>query len=251
MQASNLGYQTWVLAIYLLTTSLKGQSSMKLHRDLNITQKSAWFLAYRIRKAFANQYDGERSPVSGPVEVDETYMGGKRSNMSNAQRKALADVGAGRGAAGKTAVAGAKDRATNQAAAGVASSTSKSVLQDFVGSHVADEAVVYTDGASVYDDLPNPHKAVNHSVMEFVRGDVHTNGVESFWSMLKRGYKGIYHKMSPKHLDRYVQEFAGRHNFRNADTLLQMGVVVRALEGRHPNYTDLTEPNGLSSGARS
>ena len=114
-----------------------------------------------------------------------------------------------------------------------------------------DKAVVYTDGASVYEDLPHPHAAVNHALMEYVRGDVHTNGVESFWSMLKRGYKGIYHKMSPKHLDRYVQVFAGRHNLRDAGTLAQMGLAARVLEGRHITYADLTEPNGLSSGARS
>ena len=87
--------------------------------------------------------------------------------------------------------------------------------------------------------------------MKFVRGDIHINGMESFWSMLKRGYKGIYHKMSPKHLDRYVQEFAGRHNIRDAGTLRQMGAVVRELEGRHLTYADRTEPTGRASGARS
>ena len=86
--------------------------------------------------------------------------------------------------------------------------------------------------------------------MEYVRDDVHTNGVESFWSILMRGHKGIYHKMNPKHLDRYVQEFASRHNVHNTNMFRQMGVVVRALEGRHITYGNLTEPNGLSLGVR-
>ena len=107
LQGSHLGYQVWVIAIYLLTTSLKGQSSMKLHRDLDITQKTAWFLAHRIRNSFAAPGNGG---FAGPVGVDETYMGGRRKNMSNARRKELA--GTGRGAVGKTAVVGAKDRAT-------------------------------------------------------------------------------------------------------------------------------------------
>ena len=106
MQNSPLGYQIWVVAIYMLTTSLKGQSSMKLHRDLEITQKTAWFLARRIRETFV----AKNGPFAGPVEVDETYVGGRRKNMSNARRKELA--GTGRGAVGNTAVVGAKDRAT-------------------------------------------------------------------------------------------------------------------------------------------
>ncbi len=245
MQGSPLGYQTWVVAIYLLTTSLKGQSSMKLHRDLNITQKSAWFLAHRIRKTFAEQ----REPFSGPVEVDETYMGGKRKNMSNAKRRELADTG--RGAVGKTAVVGAKDRATKQAAARVVESTDKPTLQGFVAEHAAPHATVYTDEASAYEGMPFDHETVKHSALEYVRGDVHTNGTESFWSMLKRAHTGIYHKMSPKHLDRYVQEFAGRHNLRDEDTLVQMGTVVRGLEGKRLTYAALTAENGRDSGARS
>ena len=231
LQGSPLGYRIWVIAIYLLTTSLKGQSSMKLHRDLKVTQKTAWFLAHRIRKTFDNNEDGEGGHFTGPVEVDETYMGGKRKNMSNAKRKQLADEGAGRGAVGKTAIVGAKDRATKQVRAQVVESTDKPTLQGFVLEHAAPDATVYTDEASAYEGLPRTHEAVKHSVSEYVRGQVHTNGMESFWSMMKRGYIGIYHKMSPKHLGRYVDEFAGRHNLRESDTLTQMGAVVRGFEG--------------------
>ena len=238
-----------VVAIYLLTTSLKGQSSMKLHRDLKVTQKTAWFLAHRIRKTFANDDDADEGEhFSGPVEVDETYMGGRRANMSNARRKELADTG--RGAVGKTAVVGVKDRATKQVAARVVERTDAATLQGFVVEHTAPGATVYSDDSSAYDSLPFDHDTVKHSLSEYVKGDVHTNGIESLWSMLKRAHKGIYHKMSPKHLDRYVQEFAGRHNPRDADTLTQMAVVVRGLEGKRLTYAALKQPNGLSSGAR-
>ena len=109
LQGSHLGYQIWALAIYLLTTSLKGQSSMKLHRDLGTTQKTAWFLAHRIRDAFSENGGGG---FSGPVEADGTYVGGRRANISNAKRAELADMG--RGPVGKTAVIGVKDRATKR-----------------------------------------------------------------------------------------------------------------------------------------
>ncbi len=245
MQGSHLGYQVWVIAIYLLTTSLKGQSSMKLHRDLEITQKSAWFLAHRIRKTFS---DGS-NPFAGPVEGDESYFGGRRKNMSNAKRKALA--GTGRGAVGKTAVVGLKDRATNQVRAKVTERVDALTLQGFVVENTASDATVYTDDASAYMGLPRKHETVRHSVSEYVRGMAHTNGMESFWAMMKRAHQGIYHKFSPKHLDRYVQEFSGRHNLRDEDTLVQMGMVVRGFEGKCLTYETLKQPNGLSSGARS
>ena len=246
LQGSHLGYQTWVLAIYLLTTSLKGQSSMKLHRDLEVTQKTAWFLAHRIRDAFS---EPDKGGFAGPVEVDETYIGGLRKNMSNAKRKELA--GTGRGAVGKTAVVGAKDRATHQVRAKVVEHTDAATLQEFVIDHAAPGATVYSDDSSAYESLPFDHDTVKHTLSEYVRGDVHTNGIEGLWSMFKRAHKGIYHKMSPKHLDRYVQEFAGRHNFRGQDTIDQMGAIIRGFEGKRLTYDALKQPNGLSSGARS
>ena len=242
LQGSPLGYQIWVVAIYLLTTSLKGQSSMKLHRDLKVTQKTAWFLSHRIRKTFA----ADNGPFSGPVEVDETYMGGRRKNMSKSKREKLE----GRGTVDKTAVVGIKDRDSNQVAAKVVKNADAETLQGFIVEHADAFATVYIDDASAYASLPFDHESVKHSVGEYVKGAAHTNGIESFWAMLKRAHKGIYHKMSPKHLDRYVQEFAGRHNLRGADTLTQMGRVVRGLEGKRLTYADLKEPNGLPSGAR-
>lgn len=246
MEGTRLPYRSWAIAIYLLTTNLKGVSSMKLHRELGITQKSAWFMLHRLRKA-AESCAGM---FTGPVEADETYIGGKRANMSNAKRRGLADAGFGRGPSGKTAVVGVKDRATKQVRAKVTERLDAPSLQGFVVEHTAPDATVYTDEASAYEGLPRPHESVKHSASEYVRGQIHTNGVESFWSMMKRGYIGIYHKMSPKHLHRYVSEFAGRHNDRESDTADQMCSLVRGMAGKSLTYDELIAPNGLDSGAR-
>jgi transposase-like protein len=152
MEGSKLGFQVWMVATFLLSTNLKSVSSMKLHRDLDITQKSAWFLAHRLRRAL----DRDGGKFSGPVEVDETYFGGKRKNMSNAKRKELAEQGAGRGAVGKTAVVGIKDRETKHVRAKVVENTDKATLQGFVIDHTAPGATVYTDEASAYEGLPFP-----------------------------------------------------------------------------------------------
>ena len=169
--------------------------------------------------------------------------------MSNAKRKELA--GTGRGAVGKVTVVGVKDRETKQVRAKVVETTDKPTLQGFVMDHTAPAATVYTDDASAYDGLPFEHETVRHSVSEYVKGMAHTNGVESFWSMLKRAHKGTFHKMSPKHLDRYVNEFAGKHNIRESDTRDQMGAVVQGMDGQRLRYRDLIADNGLDSGARS
>ena len=245
MQGTKLGYQTWAIATYLVTVNLKGVSSMKLHRDLEITQKSAWFLAHRLRKAM----EGDKPLFAGPVEVDETYFGGKRKNMSKAKRKELADTG--RGAVGKTAVIGAKDRDTNQVAAKVIERTDGATLKGFVGEHTAPGATVYTDEARGYQGMDFDHEAVNHSAGEYVRGDVHTNGIEALWSSMKRAQKGVFHKLSPKHMGRYAGEFATRHNLREADTIDMMSEIATGGVGKRLRYQDLIADNGLDSGARS
>ena len=236
MQSSKLGFQAWVVAMYLLTTSLKGVSSMKLHRDLKITQKSAWHLAHRLRETWRRDH---ADPFIGPVEADETFVGGKGKNMHRAKRKQLT----GRGGVDKMVIAGIRDQGTKQVRAVVLRRSQGPVLRGFVTKHTVDGAAVYTDETALYAGIAN-RETVKHGIGEYVRGDVSTNGMESFWSMFKRGYVGTFHRMSPEHLSRYVMEFEGRHNARDLDTAAQMAAMVTGAEGRRLRYRDLIDHRG-------
>ena len=249
LQSSKLPLRKWAIAIYLCLTSLKSVSSMKLQNDLGVSQPTAWFMMHRIREAWGEDDDDD---FDGPVEVDETYMGGARKNKSNAERRALREAGIGRGPGDKTAVVGVKDRDTNEVRAEVIRHTDGETLQGFVREHTEPGATVYSDEAAAYKGLARDfrHEAVNHSASEYVRGKAHTNGMESFWSMLKRAHDGTFHKMSPKHLQRYVSEFAGKHNIRESGTLAQMRDTVARLVGQRLLWRDLIADNGLSNAAR-
>ena len=239
---SNIPLKKWALAIYLELTNLKSIASTKLANDIGVTQTTAWFMLHRIREAW-NTPNGD-DLFDGPVEVDESYFGGKRRNMSKAKRDKLT----GRGPTGKTAVAGIKDRSTNKISARVVPNTKSETMIGFIMEHADPETKIYTDDALVYHVLPN-HESVKHSVGEYVRGQAHTNGVESFWATLKRAHTGTFHRLSPKHLDRYVKQFAGKHNLRQLSTLDQMGLVVRSLVGKHLSWKTLIADNGLSAEA--
>ena len=156
----------------------------------------------------------------------------------------------GRGTVGKTAIIGVKDRETNNVKARVVIDASKLTLQGFINENVEEDAEKYTDESRSRKGLAH-HLTVNHSAEVFVEGMVHTNGIESFRSMLKRSHKGTFHKMSPKHLQRHVCEFTGRHNARPLDTLEILVGMVEGMEKRRLTYKQLTTDNGLDSGARS
>ena len=134
---------------------------------------------------------------------------------------------------------GVRDWDTGQVRTQVVNSTDAATLQGFVRQHTETDTMVYTDEAAAYHGLPWPHEAVRHSVAEFVRGMAHTNGMESYWAGLKRGYDGVYHHMSPKHLNRYIDEFEGRHNSRPLDTADQMSAIARQSQGKQLRYQDL------------
>ncbi len=223
MHRSKIGYQKWAVAIYMFATSLKGVSSMKMHRELHITQKSAWFMVQRLRESWRDLAGGDK--MDGPVEIDEAFFGGSESNK-HADKKGLAK---------KTAVVGVKDRINKRIIARPVPETTKARLEDFVETHVHTDAKKYTDENSAYSGLKN-HESVKHGVGEYVRGQSHTNGMESFWSLMRRGYDGTFHHLSAEHLHRYVNEFAGRHNIRPLDTDMMMLEIAGGMHGRRLTY---------------
>jgi len=209
---------------------------MKLHRDLDITQKSAWYLAMRIREALDTKF----KQFLGLVEVDEAYVGGKRKELE----------GTGHGTIGKIAVVGTKGRETNQVQAKVITDTTAQTLTGFVNSMPIKEAQTYTDDFKGYQALKRAtHDTVKYSVSEYVNRNAHINGMESFWVLLKRGYYGTYHRMYLKHLRCYVNEFIRQYNIRELNTVEQMKDTTKELLDKEIIYKKLTRKTKLNSTA--
>ena len=206
---SPLGLDKWLAAMWLIVNCKNGISSTEIARDLGITQKSAWFMAHRIRLAL---HHGSFDKLSGEVEVDETFIGGKARNMHIAQRKRRIT---GTGTKDKTAVMGILQR-NGKVRTVVVPNRKKHALQGEVNKHVEAGAALYTDALLSYKGLEGryAHQVIDHAVA-YVDGRVHTNGLENFWSLLKRGLAGTYVSVEPFHLFRYLDEQAYRYNNRN------------------------------------
>jgi transposase-like protein len=215
---THVSLRKWFIAIYIFTSHKKGISSHQLAKDLGITQKSAWHLLHRIRYAFG---EAEPEMMQDTVEVDETYIGGKQKGKR------------GRGAAGKTAVLGLVERNGRVYAKPVAKVDAKT-LQNEIRAKVVKGSNLMTDEFLSYRGLNKDytHRTIQHGEGIYVRGNVHTNTIEGYWSLLKRGIFGIYHQVSKKHLHRYCTEFGFRYNTRKGDEITRFDNVLAECDGR-------------------
>ena len=226
-ERSHVPLDKWLYAIYLLVTARKGISSLQLSKEIGVTQKTAWFMLARLRKACGN---GNDALLSGIIEADETFLGGKEANKHEQKKRH-----AGRGPVGKTPVIGMRERGGRTKAV-VVEKVDSNTIKEHVEGQITLGSDLYTDEHAAYKSVAGPnHQSVNHSAKQFVDGMVHTNGIESVWAVLKRGFYGTYHHFSQKHTQGYVDEFTFRLNEGNVremtmeriDALLDRSVGVR------------------------
>jgi len=222
------------MAIWLITSHKKGIASTQLAKDISVTQKTAWFMLHRLRHAARTK--SFNAPLDGTVEADETYVGGKEKNKHNSKK-----LKAGRGAVGKTPVMGVKSR-DGEVRMEAASELTGGIAKDMVRRHVVAGTALITDEARVYQGLDGEfnHYTVNHSAGEYVRHYFfHTNSIESAWALLKRQIIGIHHFVSPKHLQRYLDEMMFRQNRREVGEGNRVNMLLSASNGKRLRYKEL------------
>lgn len=239
MERSKVPLHKWLYAMYLLVTARKGISSLQLAKEIGVTQKTAWFILGRLREACGGDGPGGGlEKLRGTVEVDECFVGGLEANKHEHKK-----LKSGRGAVGKVAVLGMRERG-GRTHAQVIPDTALATIQNEIHGAVEAGSQLYTDEHGAYSDLDGlffAHETVNHGAGEYARGSAHTNGIESVWAVLKRGLHGVYHHASPKHLQRYVDEFTFRLNEGNVanHTTKRLDSFVDATKGKRLTYERL------------
>jgi transposase-like protein len=230
---SPLGLDKWLSAIWLIANAKNGISSYEIHRALGVTQKSAWFMLHRIRLAMQN---GTLDKLSGHVEVDETFIGGKARNMHRSERARKIH---GTGGSGNVAVMGLLER-HGEVRTMVVANTKRKSLRSEINTHVEPGSMVYTDAFKSYNDLNYDymHSVINHAE-KYVEGNVHTNGIENFWSLLKRTIGGTYVSVAPFHQFRYLDEQAFRFNRRKATDSDRFFEVLTMITRKRLDYKTL------------
>lgn len=243
MEDSAISLDKWLMAMWMVTNCKNGVSSCEIAKDVKVTQKSAWFMLHRIRLAMRDDFFGSKLGVNGgEVEVDESFIGGKARNMHASKRQRRIT---GTGGQDKTAVMGILERG-GKIRTTVIPNRKRKALQDEVRKHVTAGAALYTDALMSYEGLATDyaHRVVDHA-SQYVDGRVHTNGLENFWSLLKRGISGTYVSVEPFHLYRYLDEQMFRYNNRkNLDDAGRFDLTVRQIVGKRLTFAELTGKAG-------